>query len=43
MFIAMYDENDCIVEIFENKKLNKNDGKWYKLYCYRKETLEEVK
>lgn len=72
MFIAMYDENDCIVEIFENrkdcaryfnttlgsiysffsnvkkgrienKKLNKNDGKWYKLYCYKKETLEEVR
>lgn len=20
MFIAMYDENDCIVEIFENRK-----------------------
>ena len=72
MFIAMYDENDFIVRVFEdkkecaeyfntsknciesffsnvkagrisNRKLDKNDGKWYKLYRYKKEILEEVK
>lgn len=70
MFIAMYDENDNIVNIFENrkecakyfnttlssidcffskvkhghmenKKLNKKDGKWYKLYRYKKEEINE--
>lgn len=72
MFIAMYDEDDNIVRIFENRKecadyfqtslecidsffsrvkyghienrkRDKNDGKLYKLYKYKKDDLEEVK
>lgn len=68
MFIAMYDEDDNIVTIFEsrkecakyfntskkcidsffsnvkagrikNRKQDKRDGKWYKLYHYKKENL----
>ena len=35
----MYDENDNIVRIFENRKKDKNDGKLYKLYKYKKEEV----